>query len=109
MDATSTRPRADASRRVEKLSQASLKKIIDPDVDLPGEVGTGQVLHDELLSIHELPELAVPSPSSSRSTATSASRRPVTWPSPPRCWPSSSAERGRSSISSFDSSLLASS
>ena len=58
MDATLTRPRADASRRVEKLSQASLRKIIDPDVDLPGEVGPGQVLPDELLSIHELPEFA---------------------------------------------------
>jgi len=62
MDATLTPTRADASRRVEKLSQASLRKIIDPDVDLLGEVGPGQVLPDELLSIHELPEFAALSP-----------------------------------------------
>jgi len=58
MATTMTRSHDQASRRVEKLSQASLRKIIDPDVDLPGEVGPGQVLPDELLSIHELPEFA---------------------------------------------------
>lgn len=58
MTTTMTRSHDDASRRVEKLSQASLRKIIDPDVDLLGEVGPGQVLPDELLSIHELPEFA---------------------------------------------------
>ncbi len=58
MTATLTRTRADASARVAKLSQASLRKITDPDVDLPGEIGSGQVLPDSLLSIHELPEFA---------------------------------------------------
>ena len=58
MTTTMTRSHDEASRRVEKLSHASLRKIIDPDVDLPGEVGPGQVLPDELLSIHELPEFA---------------------------------------------------
>src|SRR2546430_1273636 len=62
MDATLTPTRADASRRVEKLSQASLRNIVDPDVDLPGEVGPGQVLPDDLLSIHELPEFSSLSP-----------------------------------------------
>src|SRR5438105_147126 len=58
MTTTMTRSHDEASRRVEKLSHASLRKIIDPDVDLPGEVGPGQVLPDELLSIHELPDFA---------------------------------------------------
>ena len=49
MATTMTRSHDDASRRVEKLSQASLRKIIDPDVDVLGEVGPGQVLPDELL------------------------------------------------------------
>ena|SRR5437660_429188 len=62
MATTMTHSHDQASRRVEKLSQASLRKIIDPDVDLLGEVGPGQVLPDELLSIHELPEFALLSP-----------------------------------------------
>ncbi len=44
--------------RVTQLSTASLRRIIDPDVDLPGAIGDGQILPDELLSIHELPEFA---------------------------------------------------
>src|SRR5437762_3416105 len=38
MTTTMTRSHDEASRRVEKLSHASLRKIIDPDVDLLGEV-----------------------------------------------------------------------
>jgi hypothetical protein len=51
---------AEASRidqRINRLSTASLKRIIEPDVDVAGSVGDGQVLPDELLSIAGLPEL----------------------------------------------------
>jgi hypothetical protein len=37
--------------RIDRLSNASLKRIIEPDVDVPGEVGSGQLLPDELLSV----------------------------------------------------------
>ena len=46
-----TRPQTNVEQRIERLSTASLKKIIEPDVDVPGEVGSGQILPDELLSI----------------------------------------------------------
>jgi len=46
-----------ASRRIQKLNAASLRKVIDPDLDLPGSVGDGQVLPDDLLSLAGLPEL----------------------------------------------------
>ena len=37
--------------RVERLNRASLKRVIEPDVDLPGAVGDGQLMADELLSV----------------------------------------------------------
>ncbi len=37
--------------RVERLNRASLRRVVEPDVDLPGEVGPGQVIADELLSV----------------------------------------------------------
>lgn len=40
--------------RVDKLSTASLRKVIDPDLDLPGTVGSGMVLPEELLSVADL-------------------------------------------------------
>jgi hypothetical protein len=40
---------ATVTRRVEKLNNASLARIIDPDKDLPGRLGDGQLLPDELL------------------------------------------------------------
>jgi hypothetical protein len=40
--------------RVGRLSAASLRRLIDPDLDLPGELGTGQILPDGLLSINGL-------------------------------------------------------
>lgn len=43
---------------IDRLSTASLRRVIDPDVDLPGKVGNGQVLPDELLAMHELAEFA---------------------------------------------------
>ena len=37
--------------RVERLNRASLKRVIEPDADLPGAVGDGQLMADELLSV----------------------------------------------------------
>ena len=37
--------------RVQRLNAASLRKVIDPDLDLPGEVGPGAVLPRELLTV----------------------------------------------------------
>ena len=36
--------------RVAKLNNASARRIIDPDKELPGQIGPGQVIADELLS-----------------------------------------------------------
>jgi hypothetical protein len=40
--------------RVERLNVAAARRIIEPDVDLPGSLGPGRVLPDELLSVHGL-------------------------------------------------------
>lgn len=40
--------------RVERLNAAAARRVIEPDTDLPGELGPGRVLPDELLSIHGL-------------------------------------------------------
>jgi hypothetical protein len=53
----STKSPKTVDQRIERLSTASLNRILEPDVDVPGEVGDGQVLPDELLSIADLPEL----------------------------------------------------
>lgn len=39
------------SQRIERLNTASTRRVIDPDTDLPGAVGAGQLLPDELLSV----------------------------------------------------------
>ncbi len=56
---TETRPSVARSvdERIGRLSTASLKRIIEPDVDVAGEVGDGQVLPDEILSLYHVPEL----------------------------------------------------
>lgn len=41
----------DTALRVERLSAASLARVIEPDHDLPGTIGTGMVLPAELLSV----------------------------------------------------------
>ena len=41
----------DPTTRIERLSTASLKRVIEPDVDVAGELGSGQILPDELLSV----------------------------------------------------------
>jgi hypothetical protein len=40
-----------AERRVERLNTASLARIIDPDRELPGALGDGQLVPDELLFV----------------------------------------------------------
>src|SRR5204863_8524564 len=46
-----TRPQTNVEQRIDRLSTASLKKIIEPDVDVPGQIGPGQILPDDLLSV----------------------------------------------------------
>jgi para-aminobenzoate N-oxygenase AurF len=50
-------PTKSVEERIARLSTASLNRILEPDVHVPGEVGDGQVLPDELLSIADLPEV----------------------------------------------------
>jgi hypothetical protein len=40
--------------RIERLSAVSLKRVIEPDVDVPGHIGDGAILPPELLSIDGL-------------------------------------------------------
>ena len=54
---TPTEESAKVDQRIERLSTASLKRILEPDVDVPGEVGNGQLLPDELISLSHVPEL----------------------------------------------------
>ncbi len=42
------------TERVERLNVAAARRVIEPDADLPGELGPGRVLPDELLSVHGL-------------------------------------------------------
>jgi predicted metal-dependent hydrolase len=44
----------DADARIEKLSAASLRRVIEPDVDVPGQIGPGAVLAPALLSVADL-------------------------------------------------------
>src|SRR3954468_3722726 len=37
--------------RIERLNTASARRIIEPDADVAGSIGSGQVLPDELLSL----------------------------------------------------------
>jgi hypothetical protein len=55
--APGTRPARSADQRIERLSTASLQRILEPDTDVPGAVGEGQVLPDELLTLANVPEL----------------------------------------------------
>ncbi|HEY2215559.1 MAG TPA: diiron oxygenase [Acidimicrobiales bacterium] len=55
--AAATAPTKNTEQRIERLSTASLKRIVEPDVDVAGSVGDGQVLPDELLSIADLTEV----------------------------------------------------
>jgi len=53
---TDKAPRA-VDQRIERLFTASLNRIMEPDAEVPGTVGDGQVLPDELLTLANLPEL----------------------------------------------------
>ncbi len=55
--ATATGTLRSVDQRIERLSTASLKRILEPDTEVPGTVGDGQVLPDELLSLANVPEL----------------------------------------------------
>jgi hypothetical protein len=57
IESEATQSEQKVDQRIERLSTASLKRIVEPDVDVPGSVGDGQVLPDELLSIADLPEV----------------------------------------------------
>jgi len=54
---TTDGPATAVDQRIERLSTASLKRIIEPDTDVPGEIGDGQVLPDELVTLSNVPEL----------------------------------------------------
>jgi hypothetical protein len=51
------RPARSVDERIGRLSTASLKRILEPDTEVPGQIGDGQVLPDELLSLANVPEL----------------------------------------------------
>ncbi len=44
-------PQTAVADRVRRLSSLSAKRVIEPDVEVPGHVGDGQLLPDELLSV----------------------------------------------------------
>src|SRR5215831_10818701 len=48
---------SDVEARIERLSTASLSRILEPDLHVPGAIGDGQILPDELLSLSHVPEL----------------------------------------------------
>ncbi len=52
-----TTPTKTVEQRIERLSTASLNRILEPDVDVPGAVTDGQVLPDELLTVFDLPDV----------------------------------------------------
>jgi hypothetical protein len=49
--------RTAADTRIERLIAASARRVIEPDVDVPGRPGPGAVLPDDLLSVAGLPDL----------------------------------------------------
>src|SRR5204862_370812 len=46
---------AAVEKKIERLSTASLRRVIEPETDLPGAVAPGQLVADELLSVYGLP------------------------------------------------------
>ena len=51
MTATTTVPDTDHDARIERLNAASLRRVIEPDVEVTGSLTKRQVLADELLSV----------------------------------------------------------
>jgi hypothetical protein len=56
-DTRSGRLSRSVDQQIERLSTASLNRIVEPDTDVTGAVGDGQVLPDELVSLSNVPEL----------------------------------------------------
>jgi hypothetical protein len=54
---TTPGPARSVDQRIERLSTASLKRILEPDTEVPGAVGEGQVLPDELITLANIPAL----------------------------------------------------
>ena len=54
MTATTTVPDTDHDARIERLNTASLRRVIEPDVEVTGRLTKRQVLADELLSVDGL-------------------------------------------------------
>ena len=54
---TSTDAPRPVDQRIERLSTASLKRIVEPDTEVTGTLGDGQVLPDALISLANVPEL----------------------------------------------------
>ena len=54
MTATTTVPDTDHRARIERLNAASLRRVIEPDVEVTGSLTKRQVLADELLSVDGL-------------------------------------------------------
>jgi hypothetical protein len=50
----STLTRTSSEERIERLSTASLRRVVEPDVDVAGSVGDGMVLPRQLLSVADL-------------------------------------------------------
>src|SRR5690348_3528930 len=44
-------------QKIQRLSTASLKRVLEPDTEVPGHVRDGQILPDELISLATVPEL----------------------------------------------------
>ena len=60
IDRTATetpKPTRSVEQRIERLSTASLKRVLEPDTEVPGHVRDGQILPDELISLATVPEL----------------------------------------------------
>jgi predicted metal-dependent hydrolase len=41
----------EADRKIQRLNAVSVKRVVEPDTEVPGSLGPGQVLPDELLSV----------------------------------------------------------
>ena len=54
MDVTDLKTAAGSDERVRRLNNASLRRVIEPDTEVPGSLSDGQVLPDDLLSVRDL-------------------------------------------------------
>src|SRR5918996_1692558 len=54
MTATTTAPAKDPTARIEQLNRASLRRVIEPDEEVTGNLTKDQVIPDDLLSVDGL-------------------------------------------------------